>query len=87
MIDSDLSVELKEFHDFVGRKLAAGDAVLSPEEALDQWRDAHPSSDVFVKDVAAVQEALDDMAAGDVGLPLDEFDRQFRQRHGLSANP
>jgi hypothetical protein len=30
--------ELREFHDFLGRKLGNGGADLSPEEALDEWR-------------------------------------------------
>jgi hypothetical protein len=34
-------------------------------------------------DVAAVRESLADMAAGDNGVPLDEFDREFRAKHGL----
>jgi hypothetical protein len=33
--------------------------------------------------IAAVRAALDDMAAGDTGITLEEFDRQFRAKHGL----
>lgn len=84
-MSTDLSDELREFHRFLSEQLAQGDAVVSPEEALDQWRTIHPSEAAFADDLAAVQEALDDMAAGDIGAPLEEFDRQFRQRHGLPA--
>lgn len=84
-MSTDVRLELREFHQFLSEQLANGDAVVSPEEVLDQWRTVHPCEEVFAEDVAAVQEALDDMAAGDVGLPLDEFDRQFRRRHGLPA--
>jgi hypothetical protein len=87
MISNYPSVELKNFHDFIASKIAAGEVALSPEEALDQWRGEHPSTDLFAQDVAAVLEALTDMEAGDQGVPLDEFDQRFRQRHGLSPNP
>ena len=39
----------------------------------------------FDEDVAAVREALDDIAKGDRGIPFDEFDRDFRKRHNLPA--
>ncbi len=83
-MSADLRLELREFHQFLGEQLA-NSSVVSPEEALDQWRAVHPHEESFAEDIVAVQEALDDMAAGDVGAPIDEFDRQFRQRHGLPA--
>jgi hypothetical protein len=86
MMPSYPSAELKDFHDFLASKLAAGDVALSPEEALDQWRGEHPSIAAFDQDVAALQEALADMEAGDRGLPIDDFDQRFRQRHGLLKN-
>jgi len=82
---TELNVELHQFHLFVGQKLAAGEALPSPEEALDEWRAANRSPEELADEVAAVREALDDMAQGDVGAPLSEFDRDFRQRHGLPA--
>jgi hypothetical protein len=35
----------------------------------------------------AIQEALDDVANGDRGVPFEEFDREFRKRHNLPATP
>ena len=84
-MSTDLREELREFHQFLSEQLANGNVVVSPEEALDQWRAVHPNEAAFAEDVTAVQGALDDMAAGDVGVPLEEFDRQFRNRHGLPA--
>lgn len=40
-----------------------------------------------VDDVTAAKQALAEMAAGDVGIPLDEFDRQFRKEFGIDAKP
>jgi len=38
-------------------------------------------------DLAAIREALDDMAKGERGIPFEEFDREFRKRHNLPAKP
>jgi hypothetical protein len=77
--------ELHEFHQFLSEKVTVGDTQLSPEEALDEWRRLHPQPDAFQEDVAAVGEALADVANGDRGIPFDEFDRDFRKRHNLPA--
>lgn len=37
------------------------------------------------EELAAIQEALDDMAQGDRGVPFEQFDRDFRLRHNLRA--
>jgi hypothetical protein len=86
-MNAQLQNELREFHHFLGEKLNNGGAGLSPEEALDEWRRMHPENDASDEDVAAVQEALDDIAAGDKGMLFDEFDRDFRKRHNLPAQP
>ncbi len=75
--------ELRDFHHFVGDKLSTHGAALSPEEALDQWRLQHPETQSSVEDAAAIQEALDDLANGDRGIPFAEFDREFRKRSQL----
>ena len=75
--------ELSGFHDFPSRKLTSGAVQLSPQEALDLWREEHPGTDDFSNNVGVLREALADMEAGDHGLPLDEFDCKFRQRHSV----
>jgi hypothetical protein len=84
-MSSDLNLDLHRFHLFVGQKLATGEASISPEDALDQWRAENRSPEEIADEIAAVREALEDMAQGDVGVPLVDFDRAFRQRHGLPA--
>ncbi len=71
--------ELANFHQFLSVKLNEFGASVSPEEALDLWRATHPSEVDFKQDVKAVQEALDEMQAGDGGTPLNEFDAGFRR--------
>jgi len=36
-------------------------------------------------DVAAIQEALDDLAKGDKGILFEDFHREFRERHHLPS--
>jgi hypothetical protein len=77
--------DLRDFHQFVGNKVSSDGASLSPEEVLDEWRTLHPDPESVADDVAAIQEAIDDMKNGDKGIPFEEFDREFRARHNLSA--
>jgi hypothetical protein len=77
--------ELREFHHFLTEKVGSNEIDLSPEEALDEWRRLHPPTQGLDDDVAAIQEALDDVAKGDAGMQFDQFDREFRKRHNLPA--
>ena len=75
--------ELQEFHRFISEKLRNGAARLSPEEALDEWRDLHPGPEVDDEEFAAIQEAIDDMAKGDRGRDVDEVIAEIRSQCGL----
>lgn len=78
---TDSSSDIHDFYRYLGHALQSEGPLPTPEEALDAWRAQHPESD----NVLAVQEALDDMAAGDLGTPLEEHLQQFRKRNGLTA--
>jgi hypothetical protein len=80
---SDTTSELAAFVQFLTARLGSGANELSPEEALDLWRSAHPEPNQYAEDAAAIRAALKDMEAGDLGLPLSDFDGEFRQRHNL----
>ena len=82
---TEIVEDLREFHRFLTDKLRADGIDLSPEEALDEWRRLHPQTQAFDEEVAAIREALDDMAKGDLGIPFEQFDRDFRKRHNLPA--
>jgi hypothetical protein len=82
-MSANIENELASFHRFVGIKLSEKNSDLSAEEALDLWRDEHPLVDETDDATAAVEEALADMEAGDLGRPWEDFEREFRQRHGL----
>jgi hypothetical protein len=80
---SNLSVELTAFHAFIGEQIKQRNFGLSPEEVLDLWRSDYPLPEDFEETVEALREALDDLKAGDLGRPFEEFDAEFRARHNL----
>lgn len=80
----DPNAELVRFGQFIAAHVARGQT-LSPEEALDLWRLENPNDQGFEDSAQAITQALADMDAGDEGVSIEEFDRAFRQRHGLPA--
>jgi hypothetical protein len=75
--------ELRSFHEFIARKLREdGQQPPSPEECLDLWRMENPTPEEHKANLQAIREGLEDMRAGR-GIPLEEFDREFRERLGL----
>ena len=77
--------ELELFQQFIIEQLQQG-RPLSPEEALDLWRIENPKDHEFSDTVTALREAISEMDSGDLGMPLDEFDRAFRRNHGLPSS-
>jgi len=75
----DATNELVSFHRFVSEQLQAGTIAASPEEVLDLWRSQCPPAGEPAETVAALREALQDMAGGDHGAQLTDFDREFRR--------
>lgn len=76
MTDSTKS-ELECFHRFVGKLLASQvPNMVSPEAAITLWREEQES-------LRSIQEGLDDIAAGRT-KSVAQFDRDFRERHGLN---
>ena len=80
---ADPTHELEAFHRFLSEQLAHGGSSRTPEECLALWRAQHPTGEQLRAGVQAVQEALADMEAGDVGQSLDQFLAEFRQRNDL----
>lgn len=71
--------ELREFHRFVGEKLKNGGAAMSPEDAVEEWRDQHPDVE-FEDDTEAIQAAYDDMLNGEEGQPADKVLADLQKR-------
>lgn len=74
--------DLRAFRDFADHKLARGEDDLTLDEALELWESENQSDDRATT-VQAVREALDDMRAGDVGVPASEAIAELRRKHKL----
>jgi hypothetical protein len=79
--------ELHQFYEFIGQRLRAGETDISPEEALDLWRDEDSASDeIDPEAVRAIEEAIEGVRQGKPCKTLDEFERDFRAAKGLPKN-
>jgi hypothetical protein len=72
--------ELAGFHQFIATKLSEQNSNLSPEEALDLWRETHPFPDQDPDAVAAIEEVLAEIKASDRGRTCDALDQDYRHR-------
>lgn len=75
--------DLKAFRDFADLKLARGENGLTLDEALDLWESENQSPEERAATVHAVREALDDMRAGDTGIPARDAIGELRRKHNL----
>jgi len=75
--------ELQSFSGYVTSLIASGKADISPEVALLQWRLENLSPEERDEEVKAIQEALDDIAAGDRGVPAEEFFAELDAEFGI----
>ncbi len=71
------------FRDFLEAKLAAAPPDFTLDDALAQWEAENEEGDDREETLRAIREGLADVDAGRT-RPLGEFDREFRERRGLS---
>ena len=81
-METERANDLKAFRDFADAKLSNGGASLTLDEALSLWEYENSSDNERTETLQAIREGLDDMHAGRT-RPHEEFDREFRGRHGL----
>ena len=75
--------ELEDFVRFVLRLVESGEKELSPEDALMRWQMENLTPEEYDEEVAAIQEAFDDMRAGDRGIPMNEFFARMDKKYGF----
>jgi len=80
---TERSNDLRAFTSFVDQQLSDGEADLTLDEALARWE--YENQTDLEREVAlqAIRQGLADVDAGRV-TPFEDFDRDFRQKHGLS---
>ena len=83
---TDRREDLQAFRAFIDEKLANGGATLTPTEVLDLWEIQNPTDEEREETLTAIRQGLKDADVGRV-RPLEEFNREFRQKHGLSPKP
>jgi hypothetical protein len=74
--------DLQAFRSFIDKQLADG-AAPTLGEALARWEFENATDEERVASVRAVREALDDMRAGDTGIPANEAIAALRRKHDL----
>ncbi len=82
----EMSSDLFQFYDFLGVKLSQGDADLSPEEVLDEWRTRHPLPEHLAVSVGDLRQALAEADRGE-GVPLAEVFDELRRNIPLPMLP
>ncbi len=79
---TDRANDLHAFRSFIDDELAQGGAGLTLDEALARWDYENSSEEEREETRAAIRRGLADIDAGRV-RPFEEFDREFRAKHGL----
>ena len=74
----------RAFHDFLGAKLSNGGETHSLDELLSLWEYENSPEEEREETIQAIQRGLGEMYAGQT-RPFEEFDREFRERHGLPS--
>lgn len=78
----DRTNDPRAFRDFLDIELSNGGEGRSLEELLHLWEYENSPEEEREETLRAIQRGLDDMYAGRT-RPFEEFDREFRERHGL----
>jgi hypothetical protein len=77
--------ELDRFHDFAVSLVSGAESDVTWLQLFELWRMENPSVAEYREDVAAIQESLEAMEAGQM-RPLADFDAEFRRRHGMTSD-
>ena len=75
--------DLRAFKTFVDEKLSDSEASLTLDDALSYWEYENQTEEEREATLRAVRQGLADADAGRV-RSIDDFDREFRQKHGLA---
>ena len=74
--------DLRGFLRFVAEKLETSGESLTLDDVLDLWEYENSCEEEREETLKAIRRGLDDMYAGRT-RPVEEFDREFRERYGL----
>ena len=80
---STIEEQLESFRTYVLEQTRNGGSELTMDELYENWRLEHLTEEELREDELALEASLRDMEAGETGRPFEEFDAEFRARHGL----
>jgi hypothetical protein len=81
---TDRANDLRAFKGFIEEKLSNGVADLTLDEALVHWELENQTDEEREDTLRAICQGLSDVEAGRT-RPFEEFDREFRAKHGLPS--
>ncbi len=76
--------DIQAFRAFIDEQISDGGISLTPADVLDLWEIQNTSEVEREETWAAILQGLSDANESRV-RPFEEFDREFRQNHGLSV--
>ncbi len=80
---TDRANDLRAFKSFIDEQLEQGEPLPTLEQALARWEYENSSEAEREESRAAIRQGLTDIDAGRV-RPFEEFDREFRAKHGMA---
>jgi hypothetical protein len=75
--------DLQNFYRFADGRLRDQNGEHSLDELYAEWRAQNPTAKEVRENVLAVRASLRDMDQGIIGRPIEEFEREFRERNSL----
>jgi hypothetical protein len=74
--------DLRAFRQYIDEYLSNGGSQMTLDQALIYWEAENQTDEEREETLKAIEQGLLDVAAGRA-RPFDDFDREFRSRHGL----
>jgi hypothetical protein len=75
--------DLQAFRSFIDKQLATNGTLPTLAEALARWEYENATDEEREASIQAIRDALDDMRAGDTGIPAKEAIAELRRKHNL----
>jgi hypothetical protein len=75
--------QVEAFYKWSLARLAESDQELAIDDLYEAWRTLNQTPEEFEDNVRAIKEALDDLDRGVPSRPWDDFNREFRAKHGI----
>jgi hypothetical protein len=79
---TDRANDLRAFKHYIDEQLSNGGAEMTLDEALIHWETENQTDEEKEDTLRAIEQGFSDLTAGRT-RPFEDFDREFRSKHGL----